>query len=196
MPDSSLFTRLKSGTEQAHREIEAAADPLHTFSSREAYKAHLLRSWMFHAALEDELGALDWRPVGIDFASRRKTPLLEQDLHFLGVSRPPAERTHLALTQRNLNFAVGCLYVLEGATLGGQVISRHLATLGIGPSNGGLFFNGYGARTGEMWTSFKVKATEHCVTEDQIGTAVDGAVWTFAAFMSSMARRAVISDGP
>ena len=29
-----------------------------------------------------------------------------------------------------------------GATLGGQVISRYLATLGIGPANGGLFFNG------------------------------------------------------
>jgi heme oxygenase len=68
------------------------------------------------------------------------------------------------LARANLNFAVGCLYVLEGATLGGQFISRHLATLGIGPANGGLFFHGYGAKTGEMWKSFQTNATGFCVT--------------------------------
>jgi heme oxygenase len=46
------------------------------------------------------------------------------------------------------------MYVLEGATLGGRVISRHLAARGIGPDTGGAFFAGYGNQTGEMWKSF------------------------------------------
>ena len=37
--------------------------------------------------------------------------------------------------------ALGCLYVVEGSTLGGQVIARHLRqTLGVDPRCGGSFF--------------------------------------------------------
>jgi heme oxygenase len=49
----------------------------------------------------------------------------------------------------------GCLYVLEGATLGGQIITRHLhASLGLTPETGAAFFAGYGARTGSRWKEF------------------------------------------
>jgi heme oxygenase len=191
---SSLFARLKSGTEEQHRTIEAAVDPMHTFSSMGAYKAYLLNSWIFHASLEAELDLLDWSALGIDFVSRRKTPLLEQDLRILGVPRPSLEQRPYRRARTDLSFALGCLYVLEGATLGGRVISRHLATLGIGPANGGLFFNGYGARTGEMWQSFQLKAAEYCVTDAQIEVAVQGATWTFGQFRDSMGRGEGISD--
>ena len=191
---SSLFARLKSGTERQHREIEAAVDPIRAFSSLEAYKAHLASAWLFHASLEAELGGVDWPGLGLDFVSRRKTPLLEQDLRILGVPCPRPGATPIHPAQIDLSYALGCLYVMEGATLGGQIISRHLATLGIGPANGGLFFNGYGSRTGEMWKAFQSKAVEHCVTDDQIDAAVDGARWTFGQFRDSMMRREVTSD--
>jgi heme oxygenase len=190
----SLFARLKSGTEQQHREIEAVVDPMHTFASLPAYKAHLLNAWQFHASLEAELGGLDWSGPGIDFVERRKIPLLEQDLQALGLSRPSPDNEQRQPAATDLSYALGCLYVLEGATLGGQIISRHLATLGIGPANGGLFFNGYGARTGEMWKSFQVKAVEYCVSDDQIEAAVNGARWTFGHFRELMARRTVVRD--
>jgi heme oxygenase len=185
---SSLFALLRSGTRQQHREIEAIIDPMKNFCSLEAYKAHVLKSWTFYCPLEAELGHLDWTAVGIDFASRRKAPLLEEDLRILGVPRPEPEESKQPLDRTSLDFAVGCLYVLEGATLGGQLISRHLATLGIGPATGGLFFNGYGAKTGEMWKSFQASATHYCVTDDQIDEAVTGAKSTFENFCNSMLR--------
>jgi heme oxygenase len=181
----SLFERLKSGTEEQHREIEAFIDPLKNFRSLDAYKAHVLKSWRFYLPLEGCLAAFDWSAAGIDFVPRRKAPLLEQDLRVLGIHQPRLEEGQ-ALARQNLDFALGCLYVLEGATLGGQIISRHLATLGIGPANGGLFFHGYGAKTGEMWKSFQRSATSYCVTEDQIGEAVSGAKSTFERFSDSM----------
>jgi heme oxygenase len=46
---------------------------------------------------------------------------------------------------------LGALYVLEGSTLGGQVIARQLAKAGI-PTR--AYFNGYGDQTGLMWKSF------------------------------------------
>ena len=49
----------------------------------------------------------------------------------------------------------GCLYVIEGSTLGGQVISRSLREhLGIHPENGGAYFSGYGMLTGPRWKEF------------------------------------------
>jgi heme oxygenase len=181
----TLFERLKSGTERQHREIEALIDPLKNFRSLDAYKAHVLKSWRFYLPLEDSLAAFDWAAAGIDFLPRRKAPLIAQDLSALGVHQPRLEEGE-PLARKNLDFALGSLYVLEGATLGGQIISRHLATLGIGPANGGLFFHGYGARTGEMWKSFQRSATRYCVTEEQIGEAVSGAKSTFERFSDSM----------
>ncbi len=179
---------MRSGTRQQHREIEAFIDPMKNFGSLDAYKAHVLKSWAFYLPLEADLAHLDWAAAGIDFAARRKTPLLEEDMRVLGVPCPePGESSH-PLDRTNLPFALGCLYVLEGATMGGQLITRHLATLGIGPQNGGLFFNGYGAKTGEMWKSFQTSAIEYCVTDDQIGEAVAGAKSTFGKYCDSMLR--------
>jgi len=182
---SSLFERLKSGTAQQHREIEALIDPMKNFGSLDAYKDHLLKSRRFYLPFEGYLAVLDWSAVGIDNVLRRKAPLIEQDLRVLGVDRLRLDEAQ-PLARANLHFALGCLYVLEGATLGGQFISRHLATLGIGPANGGLFFHGYGAKTGEMWKSFQTNATRFCVTEEQIDEAVSGAKSTFGRFRASM----------
>ena len=52
--------------------------------------------------------------------------------------------------------ALGRLYVLEGSTLGGVFIDRHLAAL---PRLAGLprlhAFSPYGAETGAMWAAFR-----------------------------------------
>lgn len=191
---SLLFARLREGTGQQHREIETLVDPMRTFVSVEAYKAHLLHVWQFHTCLEPALATIDWPGLGIDYAARRKSPLLAHDLRVLGVSHPPSTPAAQPFDRRGLNFALGCLYVVEGATLGGQLISRHLATLGIGSANGGRFFTGYGIRTGEMWKSFQVRAAGHCITDEEIDAAVHGARWTFGQFRDAMTRRADVLD--
>jgi heme oxygenase len=185
---SFLFARLKSGTEQQHREIESLIDPMKNFSSLTAYKSHVQKSWRFYRCAEAGLAAVDWSAAGIDFAARRKLPLLERDLGALGIPPDPAPDEGEPSAPLDLDFALGCLYVAEGATLGGQVISRHLATLGIGPENGGLFFHGYGTRTGAMWKSFQVSAAGYCVTEDQVCQAVNGAKAAFLNFGRAMLR--------
>jgi heme oxygenase (biliverdin-IX-beta and delta-forming) len=67
---------------------------------------------------------------------------------------------------------LGCLYVIEGATLGGQIITRHLqANLGITPETGGAFFAGYGVENGARWQAFGAMITaaaERFGGEDEI----------------------------
>jgi heme oxygenase len=71
--------------------------------------------------------------------------------------------------------ALGRLYVLEGSTLGGAFIDRHLAGL---PGLGGIrlhAFSPYGAETGAMWHAFRQ------VTRDRVARGGDPAVMLDAA---------------
>ena len=98
----------------------------------------------------------------VAFANQSNVPPLTQ------FSSPPELTTRLDSIQRVL----GCLYVIEGATLGGQVITRHLEkNLGITPESGGAFFAGYGAETGARWKEFcalLTAAAERVSGEDEI----------------------------
>lgn len=51
--------------------------------------------------------------------------------------------------------ALGSLYVLEGATLGGQVVARYLSVVpGLTHGAGFSFFRSYGDDIGPMWRAF------------------------------------------
>jgi heme oxygenase len=176
-----MFERLRSETADQHRKLEEEISPFWRFQAVDSYKRYLARTYPFYFAVEKTLGALDWRATEIDFESRRKAGFLIIDLTFFGAEVPTVP-TGPEFSIHNSQEAIGCLYVLEGATLGGQVITRHLKTLGIEPSTGGSFFNGYGARTGEMWKSFQASSTSFCREEDGVKDAISGAKRTFDAF--------------
>ena len=51
---------------------------------------------------------------------------------------------------------LGALYVFEGATLGGQLISRHLEEkLGMRDGVGYRYYRSYGADVGRRWQEFR-----------------------------------------
>ncbi len=57
--------------------------------------------------------------------------------------------------------ALGALYVLEGSSLGRQVMLSKLAErLDIRPDWAGHFFSGYGKQTGAMWQAFVAALNE------------------------------------
>jgi heme oxygenase len=182
-----MFERLRSETADQHRKLEEEISPFWRFQAVDSYQRYLACTYPFYFTVEKTMGDLDWRPAEIDFESRRKATFLISDLTFLGAEVPMAP-TGPEFSIHNLQEAIGCLYVLEGATLGGQVITRHLKTLGIEPSTGGSFFNGYGSRTGEMWKSFQASATSFCRDEDCVKDAIYGAKRMFDVFSVWMAQ--------
>lgn len=79
--------------------------------------------------------------------------------------------------------ALGCHYVLEGSTLGGQVISRHLQkTMGVVPGRGGSFFASEGRDMGVMWRAFCRALEAGCPGELEAIRAAGSDVRTFASF--------------
>ena len=176
-----MLPALKTATAQYHARVEAAMPSLAELATPEGYAAALRALHAFHAAWEPAV----WRApglaaAGLDEAARRKLPLLEQDLHALAIepcaARPPAPRVPDA------HAALGALYVLEGATLGGRVIHRHVAgPLGLTPERGGAYYHGYGSDTGARWKELGAAIARHVAAHGGEARVVAGAVACFAA---------------
>jgi heme oxygenase (biliverdin-IX-beta and delta-forming) len=112
----------------------------------------------FYAAVEPAILALLSQASdheGFSYADRSKLPWLIADILALGDTPPSLASGRAIGVPTDAAELVGTLYAIEGSTLGGQVISRHLANnLGLTPERGARFFNGYGADTEKRWADF------------------------------------------
>ncbi len=159
--------------------------PLHESRlTRATYHGLLLRFLGFYAPLEQCLlsGPLQPQPE-FDYRERLKTPQLEQDLYDAGETPDSLRRAAQcdALPPvSTLAEVLGCLYVIEGATLGGQIIARQLqASLGSTTDYGARFFSGYGAATGSQWKATGAFLSTMAERVDQDDAIVASANATF-----------------
>jgi heme oxygenase len=182
-----ILKRLKLATNASHTALESQLPLMKSDLSRDEYRQFVSRFFGFYAPLENQLLAAPfWQTLAFDYHARQKTPRLKQDLLSLG-SSPES----LAVTPQCTDLPevttpghlLGCLYVIEGATLGGRVITRHLQNqLGLTPESGGAFFDGYGAETGSHWKAFCTmlsKNAGHLGDEGRHDAIVAGANRTF-----------------
>jgi heme oxygenase len=180
--------RLRAGTRDQHRRLEDAVALSKRLSSLEDYRGLLKAFYGLYSPLEARLASHEpLSHTGLAADRLQKHQLLEQDLLALGQS--PHEIESLPRCFRlpeigNLFAAAGCLYVLEGATLGGQVVRREVGRrLTLAGERGCTFFASYGARVGEMWTDFCERLTSLAAGDSQRGDSiVKGARDTFACF--------------
>lgn len=154
-----ILSTLKQRTQPYHSELERDLGLLQ-LASIEAYAGRLQQFLGFYAPLEAAIARLPgWGQHTFDLARRQKTALLQQDLRALGLSEAAIAATPICAdlpAVPGLPQALGCMYVFEGATLGGQLISRHLhRQLGITPASGCAFFSSYGENVGPMWVDFR-----------------------------------------
>jgi heme oxygenase (biliverdin-IX-beta and delta-forming) len=191
-PAASVLERLKRETRAHHEAVERQVDLSVRCTTLGGYVDVLLAMRDVYAVVEPALARLDWSPSGLVFEERAKSPLLRADLAALGVDAH-THTAHLAFdAPRSLAAGFGCLYVLEGATLGGQLIARVVArALDLGPTTGASFFASYGARVGAMWQAFGRAATATCVTPSEIDEAVGAAAATFEVFRARLGELAV-----
>lgn len=107
----------------------------------------------------------------LQLAERKKLPLIEKDLECLSLENQPASH-HLEFD--NEHEALGAMYVIEGSTLGGNVIAKQLSKTEGFDAVTFNFFGCYQENTGPMWKSFKeVLDTE--VAEEKYGEVLSGA---------------------
>jgi heme oxygenase len=176
-----LLARLRIETRDAHDAIEQTLALTRDGLTLDSYRRRIEHFYGFYKPVEERLEAENQLGLWINLRERRKSTLLEADLFALNVERPgslPLCSKLPALESTAECF--GCLYVLEGATLGGVIISRHVQeTLAITPQSGGRFFSGYGDQTGERWLGFRAALTSFDTALRQADLVVMAALATF-----------------
>jgi heme oxygenase len=164
---SPLLVRLREETAKAHAALEATFNLNQVLSGPEVARRVLERFYGFHAVWEAAMA----RTRAADFAAERsRLSHLHADLERLGCTE--ADLASLARCEPAADVPasrageIGSLYVLEGSTLGGQIISRALKDASWAPAEGLTYFDPYGPRTGEKWRSFMAWADSEAAEED------------------------------
>jgi heme oxygenase len=172
---------LRHATAHHHARIERVLN-LETIGCPADYRQLLARMLAFYRPMELALARIAWDAFELNHAERRKTPLLIRDLLAIGLTRQEIVAVPEAAIPDFDGHAgaLGCCYVLEGATLGGQLIARHVkSVLRFDSENGASFFNGYGRATGAMWSSFCKVLNARIQDSSSYRTAAAAACATF-----------------
>lgn len=186
-----LHRRLRAATEAAHEGLERNLGWEGRVATLSGYRELLTRFRGFHAAYEPAIGAgLADEPF---FGPRRRLDRLDADLAYLGLDAATIAALPVSPVPRlDGSAALGALYVLEGSTLGGQVIGRRIAALHGFETDGLAYYRAHGPATGAMWSAFRARletaADEAALTETAVATFEAMRVWLCAD--GSLASRA------
>ena len=175
----TLLSRLRSETSPYHEALEQNAfnQALRVGTLTAAETAHFLAKMYgflvpYETALQQH--AAEFSPAWA-VPERLRAHLIRED--FDQTDMAPALPLCPAMPPLHTRLQLlGALYVVEGSTLGGQVITRQLAQVGI-PLR--TYFTGYGARTGPRWKSFCQLLTETATSAADQNEIVTSACLTF-----------------
>src|SRR6476646_8002620 len=154
---------LRSRTAAEHEAVERSLDLLAPDLDPPRLTAVMSRLHGFWRAAE--AGLDDWAARSpaeaetVTWPARRRAALFAAALGALGAA--PADDGPRLAPVAGTDEALGRLYVLEGSSLGGTFIDRHLAGL---PGLGGIrlrAFSPYGTETGAMWHAFRHATRDH-----------------------------------
>jgi len=174
----TLQEKLKAATTSEHDQLETqmfVGQIMSKMLSIEQYNKILMTNYLIHASYEELLFSTIPKDMGkaLDLDERKKLTALEKDL--LQAELAPA----VVVTPNNRNWtlwsALGALYVLEGATLGGKVIYKQLlANPNFANSSLDLnYYNIYGDQLMAKWSQFV--GILNSVTEEHHQEVIDGA---------------------
>jgi heme oxygenase len=150
-----LLERLRRETSSLHQAVENGLDLLRPEMTLDEYRTVLEGFYGFYAPWEAKAAGEIDRLLPRFTEERRKTPLLEDDLHFLHSDLRTVPRCPTLPDTDSEAGLLGSLYVLEGATLGGRILSQHFSKqLQVSPARGCSFFSSYGDAVGQRWRAF------------------------------------------
>lgn len=178
-----LSEKLKEFTKTAHQLLEKKLiTNIKAIHTQQDYAALLSLFYSFFGGMEVGIDEHIDTTLLPDYTQRRKAAALAEDLEDLKATLPekasekdtPSISSHLQ--------AMGALYVMEGSTLGGKIISQMIQKKLNLPDGFALsFFNSYGENTGSMWQTFK-DAINQPLSAPQEAIVIQSADDTFIRF--------------
>lgn len=175
---------LREETQAQHCSLEQNLPWQEICSDQRRYVHLLARFYGFYCVWEPEAESQLHQAPRDFLQARRKTSRLEDDLRWFGWSDREFSRVPRISPERlcleGQAAALGSYYVLEGSTLGGQILSRKLERqLGLQNGQGYSYFCSYGAAVRDAWIEFGMFLSAQLPSEPDVSDAVAGARATF-----------------
>lgn len=177
---TQIAERVRAATRVAHSRLEQRLDIFSKLAAPRSRTQLVERFYGFHAGAERVLAPVLTTVPGIDYPSRRRSPLIIRDLAALGASSPRTIELWTPRPVATIAEALGLLYVLEGSTLGGKVIRRRVLAEG-GTMHGLSFLDPYMEGSGERWQSFLSSVRREILPNDSdaVGGFIAAAIMGF-----------------
>ncbi len=187
-----LRDELRMYTRSHHERIERVLDLPGSIRHEADYVRLLSSLFGFYMPYEARLrfhGAR-LRALNLEVDARLKAHRLIEDMQTCGLGKREISGLPLCLRVPQLptwQHALGSMYVLEGSTLGSQIIARALGTrLRLNPDAQMNFLLSYGTRTGAMWRSFVESLNSIELSAPEQSDVLAAAAETFEAMESWM----------
>jgi heme oxygenase len=196
-PVAAVLQQLRDATGAAHRSLEDRLPFMRPELDQAMYVSLIEAYYGFYQPLERLLAQID--DTGVNGSERQKLPALRRDLQALGLSVAQIDSLprceHLPVID-NTDQLLGARYVIEGATLGGQVLRRVIKDkLAIEADSGAEFLDVYGRSTGPLWKAYlKQLASSDDPHHNPI--VVEAAVSTFTCFERWLEQCGVLKSHP
>jgi heme oxygenase len=183
-----ILQRLKSSTADIHERVEQQLQIFAPEFDIPAYIQLLSDFYGFWAPVEAQLCRISGlQDSELKLQTRMKSHLLEADLRIFGLDPRQAEMCSALPDVQTFHSGLGCMYVLEGSTLGSQFIAKHIAAkFNIAAGSGASFFNAYGRSVGEQWSAFRdfLCANASHGDEDEVLMAARGTFETLSRWLA------------
>lgn len=179
-----FIQNLRASTADCHKQLELNNLSLALLSNNvneTIYCSYLIQLYRFVKGFEQYVYPELGQPF-LNINDRKKAHFIEEDLKALGIAidkHTLIEEEFFRDTYPDLYSAAGALYVLEGSTLGGQIIVKHLQKVMPSSFVNTAYFSGYQQRTGSMWKEFLQQLTALPQSTQQEQLIITGAITTF-----------------
>ncbi|RBC04388.1 biliverdin-producing heme oxygenase [Pseudomonas sp. MWU12-2115] len=188
---------LRAGTAELHIALEKRLPFFSDSLDANAFERLMQAYYGFYLPLESALLDSGSIPADFDLTPRLKSQTLLNDLQALGLAAETIARLPLCQSLPVIDSSATCLgvlYVLEGATLGGQILRREIASrLRLNADNGAAFLDIYGAATGRRWRDFIEYLGSRSLDAGEREAVVAAAQTTFSCFERWLESREVLA---
>lgn len=182
----TFLGELRAKTTPSHKALEANPYSVALMAHEttlENYATYLKKLYGFVKGYEEKVFPVLAQYIN-DVDTRRKTALLESDLQALGFSSEQiaALPVYNYPNPQSVAQAFGAMYVLEGSTLGGNIIYKRLNHLiQVDKDTNGKYFTAYGETSGLKWKTFVEAFANYVVDNNAQQETIDSASATFSA---------------
>ncbi|WMJ69380.1 biliverdin-producing heme oxygenase [Stenotrophomonas sp. 24(2023)] len=171
---------LKAATRLTHDRLDQRIMAARIFDDRERFAGFLRMQYRFHRDIEALYALPALQALLPDLAQRSRLARIAQDLADLGQPLPPAAAPRLA-SDAAVPTALGWLYVAEGSNLGGTLLYKLAAALGLDARFGARHLAAHPEGAARHWRAFTTALNTLVLPPDQEQAMVAGAQAAFAA---------------